>query len=473
MKRQLLLPVIIILLFSTQFLTGDSLKLLKIEETGEKEKLSFDLRDVEAMVAGFDTGNLTVYIEFADMQDKVLARLGKLKKGKIKWVHKVESKKKMLVKFDKADFPGVLQKIRENPKQPGFQVILSNSKTNEVLTSFEISIAPFPDLILAVTYPIKVKPGEDLKGKISATVKNTGSAPAGNFHVGFSLITEGQPPIELGSVLKNFAKDVIIKDGHEEPKKLNPGESFTMDVTESVKIPQDIAPGRYYFEAKADSGEKIVETNEENNVFKALIIVTVAEPKRLVLGLAKTRLVFKPVNWGFEILHDDTMLSDGKDWRKCRIKSHIYQVRHASWKDFHWEIDTYDRSVWRVTGVDFCKPGGKAKQLKIKVLVRGGSKTALPTSVELSLENTWIEFEPATRKFNLLSYNDQIAYIPFWQTCKLEAHLYQFKHVEWKNAFWEADTFKKKVNRISEGKFCKRGTGATTTPLPITLQVEK
>ncbi|MCK5058875.1 MAG: hypothetical protein KAT34_19665, partial [Candidatus Aminicenantes bacterium] len=181
MKRQLLLPVIIILLFSTQFLTGDSLKLLKIEETGEREKLSFDLRDVEAMVAGFDTGNLTVNIEFADMQDKVLARLGKLKKGKIKWVHKVESKKKMLVKFDKADFPGVLQKIRENPKQPGFQVILSNSKTNEVLTSFEISIAPFPDLVLAVTYPIKVKPGEDLKGKISATVKNTGSAPAGNF----------------------------------------------------------------------------------------------------------------------------------------------------------------------------------------------------------------------------------------------------------------------------------------------------
>jgi len=261
MKKQLLLPIIIIILFSTQFLTGDSLKLLKIEESGESEKLSFDLKDVETMVAGFDTSDLTVYLEFADMQDKVLARLGKLKKGKIKWIHKMESKKKMLVKFDKADFPTVLQKVRENPKQPGFQVILSNSKTNEVLKSFEVCIAPFPDLALAVTYPIKVKPGEDLKGKISATVKNDGSAPAGNFHVGFSLISEGQPPIEIGSVLKNFAKDVIIKDGHEEPEKLNPGESFTMEVTESVKIPQDIAPGRYYFEARADSGEKIVEAN--------------------------------------------------------------------------------------------------------------------------------------------------------------------------------------------------------------------
>jgi hypothetical protein len=473
MKRQLLLPIIIIILFSTQFLTGDSLKLLKIEESGDRETLLFDLKDVENMVSGFDTGELTVYLEFADMQDKVLARLGKLSKGKIKWIHKMESKEKMAVKFDSADFPTVLQKVRENPKQPGFQVILSNSKTNEVLESYEVCAAPFPDLTLAVTYPIKVKPGEDLKGKISASVKNDGSAPAGDFHVGFSLVSEGQPPIEIGSVFKNFAKDVIIKDGHEEPKKFNPGESFTMEVTESVIIPQDIAPGRYYFEAKADSGEKIIETNEENNSFKGLIIITVAEPKRLVLDLSKTRLVFEPANWGFKILYDDTVLSDGKDWRKCRLKAHIYQVRHASWQDFHWEIDTFDRSVWRVTGVDFCKPGGKAKQLAIKVLARGGSKTAMPTSVELNLENTRIEFEPETRKFNLLSYDDQIAYIPFWQTCKLEAHLYQFKHVEWINTFWEADTFKKKVNRISEGQFCKRGTGATTTPLPITLQVEE
>jgi hypothetical protein len=473
MKKMLLIPIIIVFLFSTQFLTGGSLKLLRIEESKDREKLFFDLNDVEVLVAGFDTGDMDVFIEFADMQDKVLARLGKLRKGKIKWGHKVEAKVKVAVKFDGADFPAVLKKLRANKKQPGFQIILSNAQTNEVLKSFEISIAPFPDLTIKVKYPIRVKPGEELQDNISATIKNEGSAPASDFHVGFSIIREGQPPIRIGSVFKNFAKDVIIKDGREVPKKLNPGESFDLSITGIIKIPEDIAPGRYNFEAKADSEEKIPETDEENNSFKGLLLISVGEPKRLVLELAKTQLIFMPKDWGFKIMHNNSMLSDGKDWRKCRLKAHIYQIKHAGWKDFHWEIDTFDRSAWRVTGADFCKSGGKATQLKIKVFAKGGSKTTMPSSVELSLPGTWIEFEPATRKFNILSHGDPIAYIPFWQTCKLESHIYQFKYVEWKDLFWEANTFKKEVKQITGGEFCKRGTGATTAPLKINLKVEE
>lgn len=473
MKKMLLFPLIIVFLFSTQFLTGDNLKLLKIEETGDREKLLFDLKDVEALVAGFDTGDMAVFIEFADMQDKVLARLGRLKKGKIKWGHKTESKEKMLVKFAGADFPSVLEKVRGNKKKPGFQVILSNSKTNEVLTSFEICIAPFPDLVMDVKYPVKVKPGEELKDRITGTVRNDGSAPAGDFHVGFFIVSEGKPPIKIGSFVKKFSKDIVIKDGHEGPKKFDPGDSFELAIEESAKIPVDIAPGRYSFEAKADSEEVIVEANEENNSFKGLLLISIAEPKRLVLELPQTQLILIPKSWAFKIIHNNSVLSDGKDWRKCRLKAHIYQIKHASWKDFHWEIDTFDRSVWRVTGADFCKPGGKAKQMKIKVFARGGSKTAIPSSIELTMPNTWIEFEPPTRKFNVVSHGDQIAWIPFWQTCKLESHIYQFKHVEWKDLFWEANTYKEEVSQITGGQFCKRGTGATTAPLKIGLKVEK
>lgn len=473
MKKHFLFIIIIVFLFSTQFLTGEGLKLLKIEESGDREKLLFNLTDVEAIVADFDTGDLMVYIEFADMQDKVVARLGRIKKGKIKWGHKVESKEKMLVSFSNPDFMPLLENLRKNPMKPGYQVILSNSKTNEVLKSFEISAAPSADLSIVAKYPVKVQPGEELKGKITGKITNIGTAPAGNFHIGFSILSENQPPVKLGAVLKTFSKDVIIKNGQEEPRKFNPGESFDLSIENSIKVPDDMPPGRYQFEAKVDSEEKILESDEENNSFKGFLIVTVAEPKRLVLELTQTKLVFKPENFGFQLTHNNTFLSDGKDWRKCRIKAHVYQLRHATWKDFHWEIDTVDRSVWRVTGAEFCKTGGKAKEIKMKVFVRGGSKTTMPSLVELTMPNTWIEFEPATRKFNVKSYGDQIAYIPFWQTCKLESHLYQFKHVEWKDLYWQVDTYNKNVKQISQGKFCRAGTGADESPLKINLKVEK
>lgn len=467
-----IITFILILTALSGFLSAGNLKLLRIEDTGEREKLVFNITDIEAITAGFDTTGLSVFIEFADMNDKVLAHLGKLKDGKIKWIHSMDSKEKMLVKFDKIDFPGVVQSIREKPMKPGFQVILSNQETNEVLKSFEICIQPYPDLTIEAKYPIKIQPGEELKEKITVTVKNEGAASCGNFYVDFALINEDQSMTKIGSMQSTLAKDVIIKNGVEESRKLNPGESFDFTVEESLKVPNNFVPGRCQFEAKVDSRSEILELDEENNTFRGFIIVSLGEPKRLLLELPETRLVFEPENWNFKILFGDNVLSDGKDWRKCRIKANMYQLRHASWPDFHWEIDTFDRSVWKVTGAPFCKPGGKAKELKIKVLVQGGSKTEMPARVELSLANTSLYYKPETREFNVTSFDDQIAYIPFWQTCQLEAHLYQFKHVDWKELYWEADTFKNEVKQVSGGQFCKRGTGANITPLKINLKVE-
>ncbi|MCK4764100.1 MAG: hypothetical protein KAW12_18015 [Candidatus Aminicenantes bacterium] len=472
MKKKMLFLIVTTLFVFSLFLPAGGLEVLKIEESGEKDKLFFDLKDVQAIIAGFEAGDLQMFIEFADLQDKVLARLGKFKSGKIKWRHKIQAKTRMLVKFDKTDFPGVLEKLQANPMKPGFQVILSNSKTNEVLKSYEISSAPFADLAIEVKYPIKVKPGEELKEKITTTIRNTGAAPAGNFHVDFTITAENRPDIKLGSFLKEFSQDVVIKDGKETVGKLVGGADCSLTI-DSLKIPADIVPGRYNMQVTVDSQDVIKEPDEENNVFKGFLIISVAEPKLLTLDLSETRLVFKPSDWGFSIMHGSTVLSDGKDWRKCRIKAHIYQIRHASWKDFHWEIDTFDRSVWRITGAAFCKSGGKAKELKIKVAPRGGSKTAMPTSVDLVLKDTKLEFKPATREFKLLSYGDSIAYVPFWQTCKLESHLYQFKNTNWPGVFWQADTFKKEVNKISEGKFCKQGIGGTVTPTKIGIKVEQ
>ena len=79
------------------------------------------------------------------------------------------------------------------------------------------------------------------------------------------------------------------------------------------------------------------------------------------------------------------ILSDGKDWKLCKMKPHVYQIKHVSWSDFFWEIDTYEKAVWEIKGVDFCKKGGKGRELGIKVKVEGGSLLIPPSRFTLKL----------------------------------------------------------------------------------------
>ncbi len=476
MKRLFIFSTVLVLLLSAQVFTSSELQLLQIEEPGkapgEKNRLEFNMTHVQEMVANFDSGDVLVNIEFADIKDRVLARLGTLKKGKIKWAHKVVDKDSMLVKFSEADFAEVVGKIKEHPEKPGLQIVLSDAKTNVVLKSYGIYTSPFPDLTVSFKGPVKASPGDELQGDISLSIKNSGTASSGNFSVDIILFREDQAPVKLASYLKNFAEEIVIKNGKETLRRFEPGESFVLEWKDSLTIPENTPPGKYYLGAQLDSGDQVKESDEENNVEKTFILISIAEPTRLLLPLPETRLVYNPATFGLTIMYNDMVLSDGKDWRKCQIRPYIFQIKHAAWQDFHWEIDTFDRSVWRIIGAKFCQKGGSAKEIKMKVLVRGGSKTVPPSEVTLRLEDTQLEYEPGTRKFNILSFGDAIVYTPFWQTCKLETHLYQFKHVNWNDFFWEVNTFKKEVKRISTGgKFCR--TGGVATPLQINLSVDR
>jgi hypothetical protein len=87
--------------------------------------------------------------------------------------------------------------------------------------------------------------------------------------------------------------------------------------------------------------------------------------------------------------------------------------------------------------------------------VTGGSKFLPPTRVVLRLADTQLEYSPKKREFAIRSYNSQIAYIPYWKTCKLEAHLYHFKHLLWKDFLILVDSFNKAVYRVTGGNFCR------------------
>jgi len=196
-------------------------------------------------------------------------------------------------------------------------------------------------------------------------------------------------------------------------------------------------------------------------------MLSVPEPASFTVDMPDTILTFEPATYGLKITCLGTMLSDGKDWKLCKMKANLYQIKHVSWSDFFWEIDSYEKAAWEVKGANFCKQGGKARKLDIKIDVKGGSLTIPPAFFNLKLVNTQIRYEPATKKFTLSAYGNPIFHLPFWTGCKREAHIYQIRFTTWENFFWQVDTFKKQASQISGGKFCSGDGNSSLLPMQV------
>lgn len=473
MKKLCLLLVIVILITVTSITGNTEIKLLQIKQpdiSKGKYRLLVNLNHIEAIISEYGIEGITANIDFADSTDLVQARFGKITNGTIKWIHKIEDDNFLLIKFHKKYYKTIAQKINDKEIHTGYQIILSNPKTNVVLKSYKITFADFADLAIELKYPVKVEPGQKLQHDISITIENKGAAAAREFNIDFVLSKDNHVPVKMASYSKNFQEDALLENGREKISELKPTEKNTLQLKNALTIPSDILPGKYNFCAIIDSGNTIKELNENNNIFIGFIIIDIKEPKRITLDLTDTKLVYNPLDYGLTIVSHGIILSDGKDWRKCRMRPYLYQIMHVGWKNLHWEINTVDRGVWEIRGAQFCKSGGSDKELKIKMNIKGGSKLSLPSRFTLFLPKTKIDYEPAIRKLSGISFGKQIVYIPFWKVCKVGTNLYHFKYAMWKNFFLEVNIQEKAVYRVTNGNFCR--AGGTQEPLGIKVLVE-
>lgn len=494
MKKRVLFAIIV-LFFTTQAFTQTNLKFLKIEVPTEKKaknRLLFNVENIEKILRDVLSQDVTANIKFTDLYGNILATLGRMKNGKIKWDHKVVDETSILVKLKKSDYSMVLDKVKEKSRNPGFQLqvievkfdILSTKgkiaqsfekkakfmEAESAMKIYDITFAEFMDLSADMTYPIKAVPGEELGKRVSVRVENEGTNPARDFNVELVLSSDTQIPVKPASYSENFNEDMLLKDGRKTVELLNPHKDITLSFDGSIKIPDDTPPGRYYLGAVIDPENKIEELNEKNNAYVKFIVISYPVPKRFILTMPETHLIYEPQSFGLKIEYQGVPLSEGKDWRKCRLKPYVQQLKHISWKDFHWEIDTVERGVWKVTGVKFCTKGGTGKEIVMKMKVQGGSRLQPPYRITLGLSETRLEYEPTTHRFKLLTFGCPIVYIPFWKFARIEAHLYQFKHNLWKDFFWEVDTFKKEVTRISGGNFGKKGGTPASLDINVTTE---
>lgn len=492
--KKIIFFVIFALFLSTPALTAGNLKLLNIDIPKDKNKLYFSLDDLQKIIDEMDVEKEDMaVIRFTDFSGIVLAELGKMKKGKIKWNFKVQDNKFLKVKFKKDVYAIVAEKVKAKSTNPGFQlqvipmVFDIKSTHGKIKQSFErsgkydenfdamkiceVTFGKTMDLTAALEYPIEVSPGDEMGGRVTITIENKGTNPAGEFTVELVLSSDDKIPMQTGTYSDTFVEDMLLQGGRQKVESLNPGESKSLKLEGPLKIPADTPPGRFYLGVVVDTENKVEETAEDNNVFSKFIMISFPAPKSVTLEMPGMELVYRPKTFDVKVMCQGVEFSDGRDWRKCQIRSYIHQLKQVGWPEkFHWEVDTQDRGVWRIKDAVFCKRGGVGEEAKLKMQVSGGSKTVPPSKVVLNLSDARLRYEIASGKLELKTAGDQIAYIPFWNVARIQAHIYQFKYNTWQDFFWEVDTFKKEVKKITGGFFGKEG--GTQTPIPLTVTVE-
>lgn len=471
MKSKILF-ISFVLVFSTIIAAQGEICLVRIDPPGpqlvKKRSIAISAGDVQKILSGIDITNIKANIEFATIEDFVIARLGKIGKGEISWAHKIE-KGKMTIKFGKSEYKGLLEKVRAGSGRPGYQIILSDKKSNAVINSFEITFKPFPNLSVELSYPVNTAPGEVIGDKVIITIKNTGSAPSEEVVLDMILSKNFQIPLKKYSVEEGQEGVRLLEHGTLKVKGIDPGGEIELKPDIKLRLPETLETGRYYLGAVIDPEQELIESVEDDNVFRGFLMVAPKEPKRITMLLAGSTLYYTPKTFDLKIRNAGLDISSSKEWRKCQIRPYIFHLKHATWKDFFWEVNTDEKMVWKITGTKFCKKGGKAVDLKAKVIPEGGSTTVPPKRFRIIFGVTKIIFEPKTKKFDLILGSSGVAYLPFWQTCKTTPLKYHFKYVTWDKNVWEVDPLKKTLNKIPIEKFCKKCQEGEELPVKMEL----
>jgi len=457
------ISILISLVVFCVFLSGqEEISLLKIDppdpQMVKKRSVMIDTNDVLKIVDVSAVKKDKVNIEFATISDYVIARLGKIEKGKISWSSKPDSQGGMVLKFGKSEYAGLLEKIRAEQPRPGYQIILSEEKTNAVLSSFELTFKAFPNLIVEFEYPVNVTPGEIITDKIRIKIRNAGSAASAGFDLDFVLGKSFDITAKRYGPSESKEGVVLLQNGRLRIGKMEPGGTEELKPPDGLKLPDELESGRYYLGAIADSGGEIAELEKGDNVFKGFILVSSKVPSRISAKFKGTVLTYITKTFETAVVNNDMDISSNDEWRKCQIRPYIFHLKHISWKDFFWEVNTDEKMVWKLTGAKFCQrgSGGKADQLNIRVVQEGGSTETPPSRFRLYVNETEVIYEPEEKNFSILLAGCNTIYLPFWKSCRTDESGFHFKFATWDNEVWELDPKKKIFRLIPMERMCRK-----------------
>ena len=459
--------------------TDNRLRLLRIQQPdgSAKSTLLFRLDDLESILKDpeINLSEVEAEVRLYDPEGHEIAELGTIKKEKVKWLFKKTDETFLQVKMEPSAVDALLKEISEKKTKTKYRLRLVNKKRTksgelDIIKSYKLTFFPHMDVYGVLEYPLYVSPGEELKDRVTLKIYNDGIVAAKDFFVELVLSSDSEIPMKPGVYRENFSEDVLLKDSRLKVEKLEPNEPITLTFNGSLTIPPDIPPGSYYLGAVIDPENQLEETEEENNCMARFISISHPAPKRFTLELSDTLLTYKPGDFGLEITGYGDLLSDGRDWRKCRISNHIHQLKHLNWSDFFWELNSAQKWVWKITGIDFCKKGGKEEKVNLEMKVKGGAGGTLPDNICLLLPETRLTYEPGTGKLDLEWQGLPIVHTGSWQVGKVSPQIYHLRYGLWKDFFWEVDTYRKYVRKITGGTFGSPSGAATALDIKVTTE---
>ncbi len=456
---------------------------------GSDTNLLLSLDDIYNMIQLDELQDASGNIEIVNGKDETVIRLGKVKRGIIKWSFRVIDDKWLIANFDKGHYDRILELIEQGGFESGYFIELASTdlqlnqgkllkedpvagdvrKGKNYLRYFPLTFSETPDLGIKMAYPIRIHSGQNLAPQVRLSVSNSGSAPAQAVQVDLLLTSSSAlPPMPIKSS-KTFSPDTPVHLGTIMVDRVNIGETREVVFTEPVIVPE-MPPGKYYMAAVVDPMGTVKEFSEENNSTLSIAMLSFPKLKTLHSNLKGAVMTLQPADYGLSIEYQGAVISNGKDWRKCRMRPYIFQLRHANWKNYHWEVNTVDRGVWEVHGAEFCQTGGRGNELNLRVDVVGGSRFIAPSKVIIHLDDLELRFQGDAGRVELVTQKSRIEYGPAWSVCRMKSSVFRFRSFLWTDFFWEIDLFNKAGSRVTGVDFQREG--GTRQPLDMVVTAE-
>ncbi len=160
------------------------------------------------------------------------------------------------------------------------------------------------DLKISIKCLGNVFSGQDLKNTIKVYVTNAGEKTARNFPVDLIISKNNSAPKKYAVYSASFKEDALLLGGREFISSLAPGQTKSIKLNGKNRIPADSPTGFYFLGAIVDAGNKLPETNENNNMdfcrikIKRAPVLSVLKPQtgglnRVVVSERKTKRIIR------------------------------------------------------------------------------------------------------------------------------------------------------------------------------------
>ena len=184
-----------------------------------------------------------------------------------------------------------------------------------------------------------------------------------------------------------------------------------------------------------------------------------------VMRLSDAYIVYEPSSDVFQIAAQGGVLSYGDGWDRVRVKPYLYHLRHRSWSNHFWKVNTSRKELYLVWGGAFGHIGsgpGPAREVEgdrvaLTVEVVGGAGESVPDRFLIRFPGAELHFVPATRDLSLSAMGMTLSPCDDWEACRLKDYLFHIRLKTWKGFHWKVNTSRKQAWRTTDGEFCQLG----------------